>query len=65
MITDRYAAIEYALETCGEGDILLLLGKGHEDYQLVGDQVLSFDDRIVAAEELARAFGDEPAGEDR
>lgn len=31
--------------------------KGHEDYQLVGDEVLSFDDRVVAAEELERAFG--------
>lgn len=44
---------------------ILIAGKGHEDYQLVGDQVLSFDDRIVAAEELACAFGDEPSGEDR
>ena len=31
---------------------VLVAGKGHEDYQLVGDEVLSFDDRVVAAEEL-------------
>ena len=36
---------------------MLIAGKGHEDYQLVGDEVLSFDDRVVAAEELNRAFG--------
>lgn len=62
---DRHAAIARAIAQAKPGDSILIAGKGHEDYQLVGDQVLSFDDRIVAAEELARAFGDEPAGEDR
>lgn len=62
---DRRAAIARAIAQAKPGDSILIAGKGHEDYQLVGDQVLSFDDRIVAAEELARAFGDEPAGEDR
>ena len=57
--------IARAIAQAKPGDSILIAGKGHEDYQLVGDQVLSFDDRIVAAEELARAFGDEPAGEDR
>ena len=37
--------------------MVAVIGKGHEDYQLVGDEVLSFDDRVVAAEELERAFG--------
>ena len=62
---DRRAAIARAIAQAKPGDSILIAGKGHEDYQLVGDQVLSFDDRIVAAVELARAFGDEPAGEDR
>ncbi len=51
---DRRAAIRAAL--CNEampGDIIVIAGKGHETYQLVGDQVLPFDDRIVAAEVLA------------
>ena len=59
---DRRAAIARALSQAQAGDSVLIAGKGHEDYQLVGDQVLSFDDRVVAAEELQRAFG-EPANE--
>ena len=62
---DRRAAIARAIAQAKPGDSILIAGKGHEDYQLVGDQVLSFDDRIVAAEELACAFGDEPSGEDQ
>ena len=57
---DRRSAIALALEIAQPGDSVLIAGKGHEDYQLVGDKVLSFDDRVVAAEELERAFG--PAG---
>ena len=54
---DRRSAIAAAIARAQAGDSVLLAGKGHEDYQLVGDQVLSFDDRVVAAEELVRAFG--------
>lgn len=60
---DRRAAIARAIAQAKAGDSILIAGKGHEDYQLVGDQVLSFDDRIEAAEELERAFGSEPAAE--
>lgn len=50
---DRYEAIEYALNTCREGDILMLLGKGHEDYQVLADGAIYFDEsRIVP--EIAR-----------
>ena len=56
---DRRAAIALAIAHAKPGDSILVAGKGHEDYQLVGDQVLSFDDRVVAAEELKRAFGAE------
>ncbi len=39
-ITDREAAIEYAVDNAKAGDIVLLAGKGHEDYQLIrGDKV--------------------------
>jgi UDP-N-acetylmuramoyl-L-alanyl-D-glutamate--2,6-diaminopimelate ligase len=49
---DRRAAIELAIREARDGDIVLIAGKGHEDYQLVGDKVLSFDDRLVAREIL-------------
>ena len=55
---DRRLAIAAAMKRAQPGDSILIAGKGHEDYQLVGDKVLSFDDRVVAAEELERAFGE-------
>ncbi len=55
VMADRRAAIARAIELAEPGDSILIAGKGHEDYQLVGDEVLSFDDRLVAAQELDRA----------
>ena len=43
-IGDRRAAIEYAIGQLGEGDILLVAGKGHETGQIVGSVVLPFSD---------------------
>lgn len=45
---DRRHAIEGAIASAGAGDTVLIAGKGHEDYQLVGDRVLDFDDALVA-----------------
>ncbi|MBI5473935.1 MAG: UDP-N-acetylmuramoyl-L-alanyl-D-glutamate--2,6-diaminopimelate ligase [Ignavibacteriae bacterium] len=42
---DRRKAIALALEMAQAGDIVLLAGKGHENYQVIGDQKLHFDDR--------------------
>ena len=53
---DRRAAIARAIALAEEGDAILIAGKGHEDYQLIGDEVLPFDDRLVAAEELEKAY---------
>ena len=39
------------------GDVLLVAGKGHEDYQIVGIRRLDFDDRQVLREELHGAGG--------
>jgi UDP-N-acetylmuramyl-tripeptide synthetase len=51
---DRRAAIRIALcDEAARGDIVVIAGKGHETYQLVGDRTLPFDDRAVAAEVLA------------
>ena len=49
---DRRAAIEQALAQAREGDIVVIAGKGHEQGQEIGDRVLPFDDRVVAAELL-------------
>jgi UDP-N-acetylmuramoyl-L-alanyl-D-glutamate--2,6-diaminopimelate ligase len=46
----RKEAIERALDMAGAGDIVLLAGKGHETGQIVGNQVLPFDDALVARE---------------
>ncbi len=51
---NRRNAIELALGTADDKDVVLIAGKGHETYQLVGDRVLDFDDRVVAAELLAK-----------
>lgn len=63
VVPDRRGAIARALEIARAGDSVLIAGKGHEDYQLIGDKVLHFDDREVAAEELERRFGGPAAGE--
>jgi UDP-N-acetylmuramoyl-L-alanyl-D-glutamate--2,6-diaminopimelate ligase len=47
-ILDRESAIHAALTRARSGDIVLIAGKGHETYQLVGAQTLTFDDREVA-----------------
>jgi len=51
--TDRGLAIAAAIASAKPGDTVLLAGKGHEDYQLVGDKVLHFDDREVALSALS------------
>ena len=50
---DRARAIELAVSRAGAGDVVLIAGKGHEPYQLIGDQTLPFDDRIEARRALA------------
>jgi UDP-N-acetylmuramoyl-L-alanyl-D-glutamate--2,6-diaminopimelate ligase len=49
-VPGRRAAIAHAVALAREGDIVLLAGKGHEQGQIVGDQVLPFDDVTVARE---------------
>jgi UDP-N-acetylmuramoyl-L-alanyl-D-glutamate--2,6-diaminopimelate ligase len=55
---DRRAAIRLALELARAGDLVLIAGKGHEDYQILGAKKIHFDDREVAREELARPAAD-------
>ncbi|MGA8533948.1 MAG: UDP-N-acetylmuramoyl-L-alanyl-D-glutamate--2,6-diaminopimelate ligase [Candidatus Tumulicola sp.] len=49
---DRRRAIERALSEARAGDAVLIAGKGHETYQIVGSQVLDFDDAAVARHAL-------------
>jgi UDP-N-acetylmuramoyl-L-alanyl-D-glutamate--2,6-diaminopimelate ligase len=54
-IADRRAAIRDALGWARPGDVLVIAGKGHETYQIVGTDVLPFDDRKVARQVLEEA----------
>ncbi len=53
-IGDRGAAIATAVAALGPGDVLVIAGKGHETGQIVGGQVLPFDDREVARTAISR-----------
>lgn len=53
-MVDRREAIFYAIAHAQPDDVILIAGKGHETYQIIKDQVLSFDDREVAREAIAQ-----------
>ena len=48
VIPDRKEAINYAVKQAETGDVVLIAGKGHETYQIIGNEVHDFDDRLVA-----------------
>ncbi len=63
VVVDRAEAIRRGIEIAESGDFVLIAGKGHEDYQILGDDVVPFDDREVARKVLrARNGADESAG---
>jgi len=49
IIPDREEAIARAMSVAGDGDIVVIAGKGHEDYQIIGTEKRHFDDKEVAA----------------
>jgi len=50
---DRASAIKMAVKLCKENDILLVAGKGHEDYQIIGQKKYPFSDHKVLKEALS------------
>jgi UDP-N-acetylmuramoyl-L-alanyl-D-glutamate--2,6-diaminopimelate ligase len=59
---DREKAIGVAMDEARAGDIVLLAGKGHENYQILADRTLEFDDRDVARRALReRGYGETQA----
>ncbi len=54
VIADRGEAIAHAIAEADPGDVVVIAGKGHEDYQIVGRDVLPFDDRAA----VRRALGE-------
>ena len=48
--TDRRDAIRYAVREARRGDVVLLAGKGHEDYQLIGGKEIPFSERAIITE---------------
>lgn len=52
---DRAKAIGLAINNANDGDLILIAGKGHEDYQIIGTKKIDFDDRVVARQALAES----------
>jgi UDP-N-acetylmuramoyl-L-alanyl-D-glutamate--2,6-diaminopimelate ligase len=50
IVENRREAIKKAMETAEQGDIIVLAGKGHEDYQVLKDKTIHFDEREIIAE---------------
>ena len=54
IVEDRAAAIEKVLEQAKKGDIVIVAGKGHEEYQLIGAEKRHFSDRETVRSFLRR-----------
>lgn len=53
ILLDRAAAIQNTIAQASAGDIIVIAGKGHENYQIIGDQKLPFSDLLIAQQALA------------
>lgn len=57
IIPERREAIEKAINLASTGDVVVIAGKGHETYQILGERVIPFDDRVVARDALLKRQG--------
>ncbi len=57
LLPDRKTAIYKSIELAQKGDMVVIAGKGHEDYQILGTVKVHFDDREIAGEALKRRLG--------
>lgn len=57
VLPDRRQAIRYAIGSASAGDVVVIAGKGHEDYQIIGTEKFPFDDREEAARALEERAG--------
>ena len=57
VIDDRRAAIEYAIKNAREGDVILLAGKGHEEYEITSDGKRRFCEREIVTELINKYYG--------
>jgi UDP-N-acetylmuramoyl-L-alanyl-D-glutamate--2,6-diaminopimelate ligase len=62
IVPDRRKAIEEALAMASKGDIVLIAGKGHEDYQIIGEKKSRFDDKEVVRDILGKDIGSRVTG---
>ena len=60
VIPDRAEAIRHALDGAAPGDVVVIAGKGHEDYQIVGTEKRHFDDREHVRQRFRDRVGDAP-----
>ena len=58
VIPDRHEAVAAAVRMAKPGDVVVLAGKGHEDYQIIGEKKIHFDDREVAREEIRKSIAE-------
>ena len=56
IIENRRDAIKRAIEIAGLGDVIVIAGKGHEDYQILKDKTIHFDEREVVSEIIKERF---------
>ena len=56
VIPDRRSAIQKTIEIAKKGDFIVIAGKGHENYQIIGVNKIHFDDKEIASEFIQERF---------